>query len=188
MKDLAQLVLCFGESFGLFCGKAGAGAIDVKIEHGHRRLIWAGFAPPAALGGSFERKSNLTWIALFENAVFQVECVTFTGHGGRPFAALLSYAHRSMAFKKLDLSFVAFGGFQGLKSPKISPFARFRVALARIKPVSAVFEFSNHKSWGDIRVRAAFRPAAASRAGPFVRTALCAARDRSEGLRRREAE
>jgi len=42
--------------------KIFSGAIDVKVQHRHCRLIWPGFTPLATLGRAFERERDFSRI------------------------------------------------------------------------------------------------------------------------------
>ena len=57
-KDIAKFVFGVFENTLLFLRQIFAGAIDVKVQHRHRRLIWLRFASLAVLGRSFQRERN----------------------------------------------------------------------------------------------------------------------------------
>jgi hypothetical protein len=50
----------------------------------------------------------------------------------------------SAAFEKLHGAFVAFGGGQSAEGAEVPAFARAGIEFARVKAVSAGFQFSNH--------------------------------------------
>jgi hypothetical protein len=58
-KDITEFLFRLHESPLLFLGQIFAGAIDVKVQHRHRRLIWLRFASLAVLGRPFQPESNL---------------------------------------------------------------------------------------------------------------------------------
>jgi hypothetical protein len=51
----------------------------------------------------------------------------------------------SVSLKKLNLPFVTPGLFQSLKCAQVAAFSGFEIPFARIKPITAVLKFSNHK-------------------------------------------
>jgi len=93
MKDTAQFFLGVCQYAFLLRRKARAGAIDIKIQHGHRRLIRIRLAPVALLGRTFQRKRYPARIMHFEDAVFEVQCITAMCHGCRPLSILTLRGH-----------------------------------------------------------------------------------------------
>lgn len=91
-EHLPQLLLGVRQYIFLPGGKLRPGAIDVKIQHGHRRLKWAGLATMTALGGMFQRKRNAMRIVQFENTIFQIQRIAPVRDGGGP-AILFFRAH-----------------------------------------------------------------------------------------------
>ncbi len=126
----------------------------------------------------------------FSRSSALLPCVTAADHfRGRDALALIAAKSQLMAFEKLHLALMALGGFQRRKHSQIAPRACVGIALARVKPVVAGFQFANHNVFQrDLRVRSALRPVAANPARPFVRTALCAAADLSPLVRCRAAK
>src|SRR6266496_1802417 len=61
-EDIAKFVFSVLENTLLFLRQIFAGAIDVKVQHRHRRLIWLRFASLTVLSRPFQRESNLVWI------------------------------------------------------------------------------------------------------------------------------
>ncbi len=61
-KDVAQFVFGPFQHALLFLRKIFAGAVDVKVQHRHRRLIWFGFTPFATLGRAFQRDRDFSRI------------------------------------------------------------------------------------------------------------------------------
>ena len=86
MKHLPQLLLGVRQNVFLPCGQCRTGSINVKIQHGHRRLKRRAFAAMALQRGTPQRKRDLMSITLFENIRFQVQRVALPGYGGGPAA------------------------------------------------------------------------------------------------------
>jgi len=61
-KDITEFVFRLLENTLLFLRQIFAGAIDVKVQHRHRRLIRLCFASLAVLGRPFQRERDLMWI------------------------------------------------------------------------------------------------------------------------------
>jgi len=59
-KKVAQFVFGPLQHALLFLRKIFAGAVDVKVQHRHRRLIWFGFTPLATLGRAFQRERDFS--------------------------------------------------------------------------------------------------------------------------------
>ncbi len=79
MKSLAQLTLGANQNIFLFGGKVRTCAVDIEVQHGHRRLIRIGFAPRAGLGGTLQRKRDSARVALFENIRFKIKRIAAAG-------------------------------------------------------------------------------------------------------------
>lgn len=84
MKFQPQLLLGVRQDVFLSRRKSGTGVIEVKIQHGHRGLKWAGLATTALLGGMFHRKRNAMRIVQSEDAAFQIQRIAAAGDGARP--------------------------------------------------------------------------------------------------------
>jgi hypothetical protein len=67
-------------------GETSAASIDLKIEHGHRRLKWRGFAPVTLERRAAQRQRDLPWTPFGKDAAFQVERVAFLHYLRGPFA------------------------------------------------------------------------------------------------------
>jgi len=52
-KHVSQFVFCPFQDALLSLRKVFAGAVDVEIQHRHRRLVWRAFAPFALLSRAF---------------------------------------------------------------------------------------------------------------------------------------
>ena len=76
IKQPAQLDFCLIEDTSALGREASAAAIDVEIEHRHRRLEWRGFASVTREGRALERDGDLLRGSLSEDAVLQVKRIT----------------------------------------------------------------------------------------------------------------
>jgi len=90
MENVAQFVLCPLQDLLLFFRKRFACAIDVKVQHRHRRLIRSALAPFAGLSRALQRQGNPTRIRRFENLWLKVEGVALLRHSGGPAAPAIS--------------------------------------------------------------------------------------------------
>jgi hypothetical protein len=61
-KDVAQFVFSTFQSSLSRLRQVPSGAIDVKIQHRHRRLIRRALSPRAPFSGAFQRERDLAWI------------------------------------------------------------------------------------------------------------------------------
>ena len=96
-KNVSQFLFgVFERSLTTF-RKVLSGAVDVKIQHRHRRLIRLGFAPFAALSRSFQRERDFFGTARPKYFRLQIQYVALFGDFGRPTLALTRFfsAHRS---------------------------------------------------------------------------------------------
>src|SRR5215469_4447943 len=97
----AQLGLGGFQYAFLRCRKVLAGAIDVKVQHRHRRLERAGFAAVAVLSRALQRSGDPLGTARLENVLFEIERVAGFGDLGGPFAVGLLPCHRfSSAYRR----------------------------------------------------------------------------------------
>jgi hypothetical protein len=88
VKHISQFVFSLFQNALLLLWKVFPGAIDVEVQHRHRRLIRRAFAPFAMVGGAFERERDLAGIFRFENSSFEIECVAMLRDFGRPSTSL----------------------------------------------------------------------------------------------------
>jgi hypothetical protein len=74
-KGLAQLGFSAFENTLLSLRQIFAGAINVKVQHRHRGLIWRSFASFAPLGRTFQRQCNTMRVVPFEDVRLEIERV-----------------------------------------------------------------------------------------------------------------
>lgn len=72
MEEVFEFFFGLFKNFLSFGGEVFAGAIDIKIEHGHGRLVGGAFASWANFGRAFERKGDVFGVFPGEDAFFQV--------------------------------------------------------------------------------------------------------------------
>jgi len=71
-----------------------AGAVDVKVKHGHGRLKRRTFPPLTRFRGTLQGKSYLTRVADPEDVVFEIKRVTVRCDLGRPTLAFRFFGRR----------------------------------------------------------------------------------------------
>src|SRR5436190_11753748 len=79
VKCFPEFILGAFQNPLLLCRKSGAGAVDVKIEHRHGRLIGRSFAPVAAFSRAFQRKRNPAGASLLEHIWFEIQRIATAG-------------------------------------------------------------------------------------------------------------
>ena len=85
-KGLPQFVFGAFEDLLLSLREIFPSAVDVKIQHRHRRLIGRAFASFAPLGRTFQRQRNAMRIFPFEDIRLKIERVATLCDLGRPSA------------------------------------------------------------------------------------------------------
>src|SRR5262249_54181660 len=93
MKRFPQFRFGSSQNILLLFRKARTSAVDIEIEHRHRRLIWRALAPAAGLGRAFQRKRNPARVALSENFSFYIQRVAALRYFARPVPFLRSPLH-----------------------------------------------------------------------------------------------
>src|SRR5215208_1034036 len=83
-EDLAQFALGALEHALLPLGEVLAGAVDVKGQHRHRRLVGRALAPLAGFSRTLQRQRDLVRVAVGEHAFLEIECIAAPGHLARP--------------------------------------------------------------------------------------------------------
>jgi hypothetical protein len=146
MKSLPQLAFRSKENAFLFCRKVRARTVDIKTQHGHRRLVRPGFAPRAGLGRTFQAQSDSAWTSLLENIRFKIKRIAATSDLAGPAPSFGARFHLSTSpFEKLHIAFMPFRRRQCRKRSEISPLSCFWILFAGVEAVSTRFQFLNHK-------------------------------------------
>ena len=86
-KGFPQFVFGAFQDPSLSLRKIFPSAVDVKIQHGHRRLIRCAFASFAPLGRTFQRQRNAMRIFPFEDIRLKIQRVATLCYLGRPAAS-----------------------------------------------------------------------------------------------------
>ena len=79
-KGLAQFEFGLFQNTFLIGWQVPAGAVDVEIQHGHRRGERVRLAPLAGQRGTLQRLSDSSGVLPLKHAGFQVQRVTRSGH------------------------------------------------------------------------------------------------------------
>ncbi len=90
MEYLAQLRLGPIQDLSPSGRERFAAAVDLEIEHRHRRPEGARFAPLARLSGPFQRQRDLSRAVLLKNTALQVERITSLHNAGGTICQWLS--------------------------------------------------------------------------------------------------
>jgi hypothetical protein len=85
-KGLPQFVFGVFQDLLLFLREIFPSAVDVKIQHRHRRLIRCAFTSFAPFGRTFQRQRNAMRLLPFEDIRLEIECVVALRYLGRPAA------------------------------------------------------------------------------------------------------
>jgi hypothetical protein len=110
------------------CGQSRTGSINVKIQHGHRRLKRRAFAAAAALGGTLQRQCNLPRITQFEHAFLEIQCIAVPRDGGGPAALSFRFHIRLRPLEKMHLqqALVMLDGLlKAIEGSQVPAFAAF---------------------------------------------------------------
>src|SRR6266496_3279352 len=83
-EQFTKVGLCALQHLAPGAAQLRAHAIDVEIQHRHRRAERRALAPPASLCGSFERQGNLARTGLGEHTFFQRQRVALSGYASGP--------------------------------------------------------------------------------------------------------
>ena len=127
--------LCLRQDLPPLVRQIAPGAVDVQVQHRHRRLVGAGFAPGARFGRVFERTSDPLGIVFVEHARLEVERVALARDLSRPvFRRRSTVASCRDATDQLALPAIIAGSYEENAAAPVSGSARATIGIKTRSP------------------------------------------------------